>query len=206
MDSEPMPARMPVTAAILCGGHARRMGGADKGQLLVSGATIIERQLAVLRPLATDIMLIDRDRRHTAPAAARVVGDLVPDSGALGGIYTALESSMTDHVVVVACDMPFLTTAFIAAMIEEAETADVVIPRDGRGRHALCGVFHRRIAPTLRARIDQGRLRIDEALAGLVVHEINAELLATLDRDGRLLVNVNTPEDYRDLPGGYDTP
>ncbi len=37
-----------------------------------------------------------------------------------------------------------------------------------------------------------------DALDDLSVREIDPDELATLDPDGRLLVNVNTPDDYRD--------
>ena len=34
-----------VTAAILAGGQARRLGGQDKSRLVVGGRTILEREL-----------------------------------------------------------------------------------------------------------------------------------------------------------------
>ncbi|MGH8187767.1 MAG: molybdenum cofactor guanylyltransferase, partial [Steroidobacteraceae bacterium] len=62
--------------------------------------------------------------------------------------------------------------------------------------HPLCAAWARRAAPHLRAAIDDGRLRIIDALAGLDVRELSADDLAPFDPDGRLLENVNTPDDY----------
>src|SRR5262245_14586169 len=106
MGNNAMAAREPVSAAILCGGSGRRMGGADKGQLVVGGRSILDRLLDALRPLTTHVMLIERDTR-SRPPDVRVVRDLVEGAGALGGIYTALSASATDRVIVAACDMPF---------------------------------------------------------------------------------------------------
>jgi len=201
-----MAARMPISAAILCGGEGRRMGGVNKGQLLVAGKTFIERQLDVLRPLTPHLMIIGRKSAHASPPGVRLVPDAVEDAGALGGIYTALQASVTDRVLVLACDMPFVTTAFLTFLIEHGDDADVVIPRDEKGRHPLCGVFHRRIAPALKTRIDGRTLRVDEAIATLDVREVGKEAISPFDRDGRLLLNVNTPEEYREGMSGYDTP
>ncbi len=198
-----MAARMPISAAILCGGEGRRMGGADKGQLLLSGKPFIERQLDVLRPLTPHLMLIDRDAGHVTLPGVRVVPDVVAGAGALGGIYTALEATVTDRVIVLACDMPFVTTPFLTHLIECPDDADVVIPRDEKGRHPLCGVFHRRIAPAIRKRIDAQTLRVEDALVTFDVREIGTSEVARFDRDGRLLFNVNTPEDYRAIASGY---
>jgi molybdopterin-guanine dinucleotide biosynthesis protein A len=197
---------MPISAAILCGGEGRRMGGVDKGQLLVAGKTFIERQLDVLRPLTPHLMIIGREGAHVSPPGVRLVRDAVEHAGALGGIYTALQASVTDRVLVLACDMPFVTTAFLTFLIEHGDDADVVIPRDEEGRHPLCGVFHCRIARALKARIDARTLRVDEAIAALDVREVGKEAISRFDSDGRLLLNVNTPEEYREGMSGYDTP
>jgi molybdopterin-guanine dinucleotide biosynthesis protein A len=201
MEREAMAACMPVSAAILCGGLGRRMGGADKSQLVVAGRSFIDLQLAVLRPLTSDVMLVDRDDQRAVADGVRLVTDRVRESGALGGLFTALDAAEHDRVIVLACDMPFVTTEFLEYLIERA-TADAVVPVDARGRHPICGVFHRRIAPALKLLIASGRLRVEAALATLDVREIGADDLRPFDTDGRLLLNVNTPYDYRRAAGG----
>jgi molybdopterin-guanine dinucleotide biosynthesis protein A len=60
----------------------------------------------------------------------------------------------------------------------------------------LCASYARRTAAHLRACIEAGALRVGDALEGLDVREIGPNELAPFDRDGRLLLNVNTPDDY----------
>ena len=189
------------TAAILAGGQARRLGGADKSALPVGGHSILARQLAVLRSLTSHIVIVASDDRRYREARVPVVLDRIQGAGSLGGIYTALEEAPTDQVLVVACDMPFLTAPLLSRLMTLGAGVDVALPRDARGRHPLCASWSRRVAPHLRARIDAGKLRILDALEGLEVRELGADELRHLDPSGRLLLNVNTPDDYARATG-----
>ncbi len=184
------------SAAIVAGGQARRLGGVSKSALLVGTRTIVARQLDVLRALDASTLIVSDDAAAFAHTGLRVVPDLIPGAGALGGLYTALIYAPTECVIVLACDMPFVTGPLLRHLAEHCGHADVVIPRDARGRHPLCAAYARRVAPHLRACIDTGDVRVGAALDGLVVHEVGPATLAALDPTGRLLRNVNTPEDY----------
>ena len=58
-------------------------------------------------------------------------------------------------------------------------------------------MYDRRVATSLRARIEAGPWRVVEALDELRVRDVDDAAIAAFDRDGRLLLNVNTPDDYR---------
>jgi molybdopterin-guanine dinucleotide biosynthesis protein A len=188
----------PFTAAILAGGDARRLGRIDKSALVIGAASILERQLSVLRGLTPHILIVtsDRARVQAAPAGVRLVVDRVPGAGALGGLYTALEEATTDQVFIIGCDMPFVTAPLVGYVVERGRDVDVAVPRDERGRHPLCASYARRTAGHVRARIEAGALRVGDALEGLDVREIEGDELEPFDVDGRLLLNVNTPDDY----------
>ncbi len=184
------------TAAILGGGEARRLGGRDKSTLLVGGRTILDRQLSVLGDLGVPVLLVGVERRPGTHGVTQVP-DRLPGHGALGGLYTALVASQTDHVVVIACDMPFLTASFLAHLAAVPDAVDAVVPRAADGLHPLCSRYHRRAAPVILRHLEAGRLRVGEALSKLTVREIGPEELAPFDPGGTLLFNVNTPDDYQ---------
>ena len=185
------------SAAILAGGRAVRLDGQAKHLLSVGGRAILTRQLEMLAGLgAGDIAIVGRPDVEPAPGI-RLVRDAVVGAGALGGLYTAVATAAADRVLVLACDLPFVSSAFVAHLLEANPEADAVVPQTADGWHPLCGVSHRRVATHFRARIDGGALRITDALDGLDVHAIVPEEVARFDPDGRLLLNVNTPDDYR---------
>jgi molybdenum cofactor guanylyltransferase len=185
------------TAAILAGGQARRLGGIDKSALVVGARSILDRQLTLLGGLTRHLLIVTNDRSRVLPVGVPVVVDRIGGAGALGGLYTALVEAPTEQVLVIGCDMPFLTAQFLQFLVERGRNTDAAIPRDEHGRHPLCASYARRTAPHFHARIKAGDLRIGEALMDLTVCEVGPGDLAPFDRDGRLLLNVNTPEDYQ---------
>ena len=188
---------LEISAAILAGGRARRLGGADKAALLVGDARIIDRQLDALAGLTDDVRIVANDRTRYADLRLPVVADAIPEAGALGGIYTALIHARHERVIVLACDLPFVTGALLARLELEsrAEEIDAVVPRTARGLEPLCAVYRKRCAGALRARIDRGALQVAAALNDVRVQELGAAVLAQYD-DGSLFENINTPHDY----------
>lgn len=184
------------TAAILAGGKARRLGGVDKSALPVGSDSILDRQLTLLRRLTPNILIAAGTNTGFEMTGARVVMDRIAGAGALGGLYTALVEAPTEQVIVIACDMPFLTAPFLIHLAERGRDVDAAVPRDDRGRHPLCASYQRRMASHVKSRIEHGLLRVGDALDGLTIHELGPDELAAFDPDSRLLLNVNTPEDY----------
>lgn len=186
-----------VSGAILAGGRARRLGGADKASLMIGGARIIDRQLAALSAVADDIRIVADDPSRYAGLALPVIADAIPGAGALGGLYSALLDAVHDRVLVLACDLPFVTRALLARLVSESgeDEVDAVVPRSARGLEPLCAVYSKRCAPAVRARIARGALQVAGLLEDVRVRELGPEALAPYD-DGSLFENVNTPHDH----------
>jgi molybdenum cofactor guanylyltransferase len=182
------------TAAILAGGRARRLGGRDKSRLVVGGRTILARQLDLLHRLVPSVVIVANEPEQFADAGVPVLADLVPGSGSLGGIYTAV-SGAAGPVLVLACDMPFVTAPFLARVIEAGADADITIPRGPDGYHPLCANYGPACAGPLRARVERGALKVVDLLADVRVRELGPDEIAPFDPDGMLLLNVNTAGD-----------
>jgi molybdenum cofactor guanylyltransferase len=186
-----------VSAAILCGGEARRFSGRDKRGLLVGGRRIIERQLDVLRQLTEDIMIVG-DRPFENLPGTRPVRDRVPASGPLGGLDAALTDARHDRLILVACDMPFVTVGFLRGLLNHLDVADAVVPRTERGYHPLCAIYRRSCHPAVLRHLAESRLKMVDLFEDLTVHVVEQDEVQRLGGD-RDLANVNTPDELRDL-------
>jgi molybdopterin-guanine dinucleotide biosynthesis protein A len=194
--TNPRPsAAAALEAAILAGGHGRRLGGRDKSALVVDGERLLDRQLAALAPVASRVFIVGGPAERFGDRAVPVVEDLVPESGPLGGVYTALRTAQTPRVLVIACDMPFLTARFLEFLGTAGHGCDVALPRDGRGLHPLCASWSTSTAPVVERLLGEGVRAVRGALEALRLHIIEENALGAFDPDGRLLHNINTPDD-----------
>ena len=193
-----------VSAAILAGGRARRYGGRDKGALVVDGRSIRERQIGELGAIAGDILIVGSSgqiRQGAAPdrPPVRVVADRVPGCGPLGGLHTALIEAAFGTLVVVACDMPYLSGALLRHLAALTEEADIVVPRTEHGYHPLCAAYTRACLEPAARRLADGRLKLVDLFEDVRVRSVGVEELHAFGDIRRLLANVNSPEDHREL-------
>ena len=184
------------SAAILAGGRASRYHGRDKGALLVEGRTILERQVTELSSVASEILMVGGRTPH---GGVRLVADIVPGRGPLGGLHAALTEAAYDVVVAIACDMPYISAPLVAHLAALTATADAVVPRTERGYHPLCAAYTRACLGPLAERLAGGRLKMIDALADLNVRVVGAEEIERFGRCHRLLANVNTPAEHSGL-------
>ena len=195
-----------VSAAILAGGRARRFGGADKASLIVGGARIIDRQLAALETVADDIRIVANEPDRYTALGLRVIPDQVVNAGPLGGLHAALLDAVHGAVVVLACDLPFVTPALLQTLVftfGAGEEIDAVVPRLARGLEPLCAVYAKRCTDQVRRRIDRGDLSMRGLLGDLRVRELGPDMLEACDPESMFL-NVNTPHDYARATGRID--
>lgn len=188
------------TAAILAGGRATRFGGRDKSALVVGGRSILERQIAELARITDDVLVVggceEQIRSH---GPARFVRDRVPGCGPLGGLDAALAAARDDLVAIIACDMPFVTSAFVSHLLDLTRDADAVVPRTERGYHPLCAAYTRACQPAVARCLADRRLKMIELLQTVRVRELTAAEIDAYGDHNRLLANVNTPGEYEEL-------
>ena len=174
-----------AVAAILAGGRATRLGGACKPLLEIAGRRILDRQLDVLRPRFSEIILISSDPAPFAGHHLRVVADREPGLGPLGGIATALRETGRE-LFIVAGDLPLLDPRAIEALYEAGDgDADAVVFETARGLEPLHARWFPSALPFVEEAIGSRRLAVHEV-------QSNGDALPVLE-------NVNTPEDVTRL-------
>ena len=134
-------------------------------------------------------------------AGARLVPDALPGAASLGGIYSAIAAARHDRVVVVGCDMPFLSTRLLGHLVGLSGGFDVVAPRIDGYPEPLHAVYSRACLPGIRSRVEAGRLKIIGFYADVRVRFVDEPELRQLDPDLRSFRNVNTPELVREALG-----
>jgi molybdopterin-guanine dinucleotide biosynthesis protein A len=187
-----------VAAAIIAGGLGRRLGGIEKSAIVVGGRSIAERQLEVLRPLFARVIAVSPRPAPWQALGVKVVVDREPGGrGPLAGIDAALDELQPgeDAIVCVASDMPFLSSAALELLRDEAPGAHAVLAMVGGHAEPLFGRYGRACQSAVKAALAAGRLKTSAAFTNVDVHWLTEATLRSVDPDLATLENVNTPED-----------
>lgn len=182
---------LPLTAIILAGGQSSRMGQ-DKGLMSLQGKALTGHILEQVRTVTGNILII------TSNPLYKVFGypcyrDLFPGKGPLGGIYTGLMYSNTQKNLVLACDTPFISRATLQSLLARCGSEDAIITEHGGKPEPLCAIYDKNCIPLLKKHLQEGKLKILDALNVLKVS------VANFDKSGWLgtneFANINTREE-----------
>ena len=158
-----MSAPAHCTGAIIAGGRATRFGGVAKGLELVGGVRIIDRVAAALGESCDDWIIVANDAAAVDwIPGARVVADVRPGMGALGGVHAALANAR-DTVLVLSWDSPFVPGGLMRALRDAGEKADadaaVPVSNSPLGFEPLCAWYRASCRSAVERHLESGDLR-----------------------------------------------
>lgn len=198
-----------LTVVIQAGGASSRMGE-DKALKPFLGRPLIQRVIERLSPLADEVIVTTNRPADYAFLNLRLIADLKPGRGALGGLYTAVASAVHPFVAVVACDMPFASPVFFegARRLIVQEGADVVIAKTEEGYEPFHALYRRETClPAIEAAIDTDQWKVISWFSQVEVRVLTPDEMKGFDPSGLCFWNLNTPEEFSEaerraqLPG-----
>jgi len=173
--------------------------GRDKTVETVGNTSLLERVIFNLSLLNSDIIMVTAVKQFLPQfidyPKLRLVADIYPGKGALGGIYTGLATSDSFYNLVVACDMPFLNQDLLRYMVRIADGFDLVMPRLGSLVEPLHAVYSKGCLAPMENLLKQGNLKISDLLALVKVRYLDAEEIDRFDPEHLSFFNINTEAD-----------
>ncbi len=195
-----------VSAFILSGGASSRMGKA-KGLLEFGGQLLILRIARMLEPLVSAVTAVGSAERY-AGLGLHVIEDQQFGSseessrtaGPLAGIASALTATRTDWNLILACDLPYLTAEWVDWLLARAtvSTQQIIMPHTAGGLEPLAAVYRRECAEPIIAALYRGVRKVTDATEQFGIEFVTERDWRHIDPDGRVLRNMNAPEDYEE--------
>ena len=193
-----------VSAVVLAGGLARRMGGIDKGLVELAGKPMVQWALERVGP-QVDCVVVNANRNMDAYAAlgTTIISDTCEGHpGPLAGLLAALQhyGESAARVFMCPCDSPFLPHDMIERMVTalDQNQASVAVAHDGDRQQPVFLLVDRSCLVSLTAFLDSGERKIDRWFADERLVEVNFA-----DKPEAFL-NINTEEERlrveKDLP------
>jgi molybdopterin-guanine dinucleotide biosynthesis protein A len=187
-----------IEGFILAGGASSRMGH-DKARLRLGGETFVARIAHSLGTITQRVSVVST-RTDSRELRLPVVSDSYEQCGPLGGLHAALVACRAAWAAVVSCDLPFVSGELWARLATyAADDIDAVVPSQTDGRvQPLCALYARASCLAhVEALLRAGELRPRMLLPHVRARLLAPDELADLTNAERLLLNINTPDDYR---------
>ena len=196
--SESRVSRPVCSGVVLAGGSNTRFAGLPKGLTIVDGQRVVDRVLDALRPVCDELLLITNDLA-VQEAVSSVVArpDVRAERSSLVGLHSAL-THCRDAALVVAWDMPFVSTALFARLREvgQASKGTAVIPVGPYGPEPLCAYYPKDALQVVERQLEKAELQL-----AAFVNELPARVLLSPDEvtafgpPSRLFANINSAGD-----------
>ena len=191
---------METSCIILAGGKSSRLEN-DKVLETVGNRSLLQRVISGVSLLSNDIIIVTASEQ-TVPECIdypklRIVTDICPGKGPLGGIYTGLATSTSFYNLVVASDMPFLNQALLRYMIQLSANFDLVVPQMGNLVEPLHAVYTKRCLAPIEQMIKQDKLSVNQLFRLVKVRYVEAEEMERFDPKHLSFFNINTKADLK---------
>jgi molybdopterin-guanine dinucleotide biosynthesis protein A len=193
------PTTIQTTGVVLAGGQSIRMGR-SKAALEIAGKPLLQRVVGRLQRALPVVLVIGPAELAPLIPGVRLLPDLRPGLGPLGGLETALSAIDTPCAFVVACDMPFVVPTlvrYLATVAEADVDADVIALRTAHGLEHLHAVYRAACLPEVRTQLDSGTRSVHALLQRLRVRAVDSVETVPFDPRSLSSFNANTPHEWR---------
>jgi molybdopterin-guanine dinucleotide biosynthesis protein A len=195
--SETVIPQKEITGVILAGGRAQRMGGIDKGLILLNGKPMVVHVIAALRAEIDNLLInANRNLEQYAAFGYPVIPDIMDGYlGPLAGIASGMRAASSRYIVTAPCDSPLVANNLVRRLYETLirEGADISVAHDGERMHPVFALMRRDLLPSLLDFLNAGQRKIDRWYA-------QHRLAVAYFRDQpEAFRNVNSPEERAEL-------
>jgi molybdenum cofactor guanylyltransferase len=193
---------LDINCIILAGGKSTRFGH-DKVLERIGNTSLLEQVISHVDPISKDIIIVTAKGRTFAHLANRpkikVVSDIFPEQGSLGGIYTGLVNSESFYNLVVAADMPLLNEELIRYMTKVANGYDFTLPRFDNWFEPLHAIYTRNCIAPIKSILEQDKKSILELFNYVKMKYIDVKEIDKYDPRHLSFINVNTQQDMEQV-------
>ncbi|MFT5133099.1 MAG: molybdopterin-guanine dinucleotide biosynthesis protein A [Gammaproteobacteria bacterium] len=186
-----------ITAVILAGGQARRMGGQDKGLIEVSGKPMIEYLITALRVQLDNIIInANRNQDIYGKYGFPVIADNYEGfNGPLAGMASCMKVIETKYMITAPCDSPNLPADYVLRMFNalEEHQSDISVADSGERIQPVFSLLKCSLLDSLLDYLDSGERKIDRWF------EQHAMTRVDFSDKPETFINVNTLEDIKNI-------
>jgi molybdopterin-guanine dinucleotide biosynthesis protein A len=195
--------------------------GENKALMRLGDDSLIGHVIRCLHDVTDELLLVTNSPTEYAHLDVPMHGDILPDAGALGGVYTGVTHASYDAVLCVACDSPFLEPKLLSYLVSVLGEYDAVMPYTYSSRQTpfcrnkdigvtnpsygddtqitlqtLCAAYSKRCLSIIELMLRESELRVHALQERARIQRVSPEVWREFDPEGMSFFNINTPEDF----------
>jgi len=182
-----------ITAIILAGGQARRMGGQDKGLIQLAQKPMIEYVLNAIEPqVGTIIINANRNQAIYEKYGFPVVADQIGGyCGPLAGMASGLQISKTPFIVTAPCDSPLIPDNLVHKLYStlQQENADICTAYANERLQPVFTLMKTKLLSSMLDFLNNGERKIDRWF------EKHHLAIADFSDQAETFININSEEE-----------
>ena len=185
------------TGAILAGGLSKRMGSPKEGVQLWDSRPMIEHVIETLEKVCKEVVIVGKCEGYDDSEKHKIIPDMTPNFGPLGGIKSLLSSNIDNEYIVAACDQPFLTEDLLRLLIKEGLSGKLRLFQTGSNKkiNPFPGYFSTSLLQHVKDSIKKGKTAMHEMIESYSnIHWIPIE-----ESKIELLRSINTQHDLKSI-------
>ncbi len=183
---------MNTTGIILAGGRSLRLAP-NKALIKLNGSRIIEFMYKKIKPYVNDILLITNRPEDYSFLKIKTYKDIFTGMGPLAGIHSGLTNSTSENNLVIACDLPLISSEAVQYLLNTQSEKSVILCRQNSCIQYLFGIYRKRCVTEIETSLYAGNFKVKDFIS-----KTEVEILET-DFPGNIFFNLNTPEELRKL-------
>ncbi len=191
---------MDISGVVLAGGENKRFGGKSKTDILINGKTIFDRIIETAREIFDDLIIVTKTPEiFRRSDNYRIVEDIFPNAGPLGGLHTGIKASSGEAVFVVGCDMPFLNKRLISTQIDIFcnNKCEAVVPLFNNYPEPLHSVYSVSTLPVIEKILNEN---LDYSMRTFIsMIKVNYYELKSNSPEAISFININSPSEFEKI-------
>ena len=186
----------PLDGVVLAGGSSRRLG-LDKALLRFGDAPLLKIVVDRITQVCDHVVVaMDRPERYRElRLSAKLVADAAPGLGPISGLQSGLQACDAEHILVVACDLPFLNVELLRFMADLPRSYQALVPWSESRWQPLCAIYARSCLKVVDVMVSAGGGSMHQLLEQLDVQRPDEEEMRRLDPQRLSFLNLNERSD-----------
>ncbi len=181
---------------ILAGGQSKRFGE-DKTLFSIGGMPCIQRMVQEAKEVCSEVFVVSKDtEKYRFLKDVKLLKDISEKQLPLIGLYTALNHTKEDRIIVLSADMPLIKSDLILYLWNKREK-NITLYEIGGKIYTFFGVYPKEILKPLEEYLKAGGVKALDFVRAVGYTSVKESEIVQLGVPMDAFINMNTKEDAR---------